>query len=60
VEVTFDVHDDSIVLRSVAPTNAATTQEDAKMMLVEAGGLDKRSSAHRLKQFSQELMPLLE
>lgn len=65
VEVTLDVHDDSIVLRSVAPANAATAQEDAELMLVEAGGLDRRSSArsssfgrsasHRLKQFSQEL-----
>ena len=65
VEVTFDVHDDSIVLQSVALTNTATTQEDVEMMLVEADGLDRRSSAqsssfaqsttHRLKKFSQEL-----
>lgn len=64
VEVTLDVHDDSIVLRSVTPANAAA--DDREMMLVEAGGLDRKSSARssssfgrstssRLKQFSQEL-----
>jgi len=63
VEVTLDVHDDSIVLQTVSPANATTTQEDAEMMLVEADGLDRRSFArissfelsasHRLKQFSQ-------
>lgn len=64
VEVTLDVHDDSIVLRSVIPAiNAAS--DDPEIVLVETGGLDRRSSARsssfgrsassRLKQFSQEL-----
>eukprot|EP01018_Ginkgo_biloba_P004613 Gb_23370 [translate_table: standard] len=55
VEVTLDVHDDAIVLRSVAP---AASHDDP------AEGFDKRSSrsssfgrstSSRLRQFSQEL-----
>ncbi|GLJ36981.1 hypothetical protein SUGI_0748790 [Cryptomeria japonica] len=62
VEVTLDVHDDSIVLRSVAPAPAGL-QEDPEVVVMEAG-YDKRSSrsssfgrstSSRIKQFSQEL-----
>ncbi|KAH9308904.1 hypothetical protein KI387_036815, partial [Taxus chinensis] len=63
VEVTLDVHDDSIVLRSVAPA-AAGPQDDPEVVVMEGGAFDKRSSrsssfgrsaSSRLKHFSQEL-----
>eukprot|EP01018_Ginkgo_biloba_P027729 Gb_19318 [translate_table: standard] len=60
VEVTLDVHDNSIVLRSVAPA----AHEDAEAGMLAVDGLERRSSRNssfsrsassRLRQFSQEL-----